>query len=138
AAAVALGVIDAGHVVAQEDGLLRAVFDADAAADAAGLAGLDHRGAALLIAAEHRGLGRHRLHFQQAAGAGFGAGGAAGALGAVNNGHAVLHAERAEHTGFDAVAVAQAAVGAGGGAAGHAGRGGAALDAGIIKPDAAV
>ena len=70
--------------------------------------------------------------------AGHGAGRAAGAFLAVDNGHAVDNVNGVKLAGAGAVAQTQAAVGAGAGAAGNTGGSGTGLDALIVKPFAAV
>ena len=84
-AAIALGVVDDSHIVFQEDGLIRAVAHAQAAGNAADLAGLVDHSALVLAAALNGRLGGDRLHLDDLARADSCAGGAAGALSSVSS-----------------------------------------------------
>ena len=87
--AIALGVVDDSHVVLEEDGLIRAVAHAQAAGNAADLAGLVDHSALILAAALNSGLRGDGLHLDNLARADSRAGGTTGALFAVDHGHAV-------------------------------------------------
>ena len=138
AAAVALGIVDDSDVVLQEDRLVRAVAHAEAAGNAADLAGLVDQRALVLVGALDRGLRGNGLHLDDVARAGHGAGRAAGALFAVHDGHAVDDVDGVKLARAGAVAQTQAAIGAGAGAARNGGRSSAGLDALVVKPLAAV
>ena len=74
AAAVALGVVDGGYIVLQEDGLIRAVAHTEAAGDAADLAGLVDQNALVLVGSFDRRLRGDGLHLDDMARADNGAG----------------------------------------------------------------
>ena len=129
AAAVALGIVDDSDVVLQEDRLVRAVAHAEAAGNAAHLTGLVDQRALILVGALDRGLRGDGLHLDDVARAGHGAGRAAGALFAVDDGHAIDDVDGVKLARAGAVAQTQAAIGAGAGAARDGGRSSAGLDA---------
>ena len=119
-AALALGIVDDGHVVDHVDGVELTGALAQAAADAGVGADLGDGGALVLVGAvdEHL-LGIGDLH-DQLPGAGLAAGAAVGALFLVHHGRAVFtHMDGVELTGGHAGAEAQAAVLAGQSVAGQ-------------------
>ena len=138
AAAVALGVVDDGNVVLEEDRLVGAVAHAQTAGNAADTARLVDHGTLVLAGAFDGGLGSDGLHLDNMARAGDGAGGAAGTLGTVHHGDAVDHMDGVKLARAGAVAQTQTAESAGTGTARHGSRSGAGLDALIVKPLAAV
>ena len=105
-AAIALGVVDDSHVVFQEDGLIRAVAHAQAAGNAADLAGLVDHSTLVLAAALNGRLGGDRLHLDDLARADSGAGSAAGALFSVDYRHTIDDMDSIEFAGTGAVAQA--------------------------------
>ena len=106
--------------------------------NAADLAGLVDQRALVLVGALDCRLRGDGLHLDDVARAGHSAGRAAGALFAVDDGHAVDDVDGVELARAGAVAQAETAVGAGTGAARDGSRSRAGLDALIVKPLAAV
>ncbi len=138
AAAVALGVVDGGHIVLQEDGLIRAVAHTEAAGDAADLAGLVDQNAPLSLL-EHLTAGC----------------GAMGFIWMTWRGQTTVQAVQPVHFSRSTTATplmtwmasnlqarvqsqTQTPIGTGAGTAGNAVGSGAGLDALIVKAGAAV
>ena len=108
--AYTLGIIHVGQIAVHGNRFVLALLCTDTAAQAACGAGLLHSRSTVAACAAHRYLLVRRYQLDQSLRTGLGAFSTAGTFRLVYDGYAVLHAERAEHTGLHTGTKAQTAI----------------------------